>query len=299
MSSWNGGRVHFRERRLPKSVEIPSTNVIIEHKSENNISIFPSKYVNIKHSHSIFSAICAIALNEELYIDEWINYNLLLGFSHIFIYDNSNDNSLKSKASDRVTIIHFPGSVKQLEAYTIFTLQYKSRCKWAAFIDIDEFIVLKKHNNINDLLSEYELCDGVVLNWKMFGTSNETEYKNEPVLKRFKMCSATINAHYKSIVKLNTVVSVSSPHSLVTINGKICDLNMLVINDIFNPAGDGHIACIHHYYTKSEEEFIKKINRGRSDIPEKRSIDELVELHSKNNDVYNSDAWDFYSKYLH
>ena len=44
--------------------------------------------------------------------------------------------------------------------------------------------------------------------------------------------------------------------------------------------------------------FLKKINRGRADITEKRSVEELTEIHSKNNDVYNSDAWDFYCRHL-
>jgi acyl-CoA dehydrogenase len=45
------------------------------------------------------AVICAIALNEERYIDEWIQYNLFLGFSHIYIYDNSSNNVLKNKKS--------------------------------------------------------------------------------------------------------------------------------------------------------------------------------------------------------
>ena len=55
---------------------------------------------------------------------------------------------------------------------------------------------------------------------------------------------------------------------------------------------------IHHYYTKSEQEFREKIERGRADIPEKRNLDELIDIHFKNNDTYNSDAWDFYSAHV-
>ena len=73
-----------------------------------------------KNSNNVDVVICAIALNEERYIDEWIKYNLLLGFTHIYIYDNSANNILKDKKSDRVTIIPFPGITKQLEAYDFF-----------------------------------------------------------------------------------------------------------------------------------------------------------------------------------
>jgi len=43
------------------------------------------------------AVVCAIALNEDLYIDEWITYNMALGFSHIYIYDNGE--TLKDKKS--------------------------------------------------------------------------------------------------------------------------------------------------------------------------------------------------------
>jgi len=78
----------------------------------------------------------------------------------------------------------------------------------------------------------------------------------------------------------------------------IFDTNGQQLFDNSNNKGPLDIACIHHYYTKSEEEFLKKINRGRADITEKKSVEELIEIHSKNNDVYNSDAWNFYSRHL-
>jgi len=234
------------------------------------------------------AVICAIALEEDLYIDEWIKYHLALGFAHIYIYDNGE--TLQDKKSDRVTIITFPGQTKQLEAYRIFALQYKYKHMWCAFIDIDEFIVLK--NNIMQFLNQYKDCAGIGLNWLMFGTSNKKEYSAEPVTSRFRYCSH--NIHIKSIIQLKYIKSFATPHYAV-LEGLTYDTNRNIITNSFNPNGDTSIACIHHYYTKSEEEFEKKINRGRADIIQKRSMDELIDIHSKNNDVYNSDAWDFYS----
>lgn len=234
--------------------------------------------------------ICAIALDEDLYIDEWIRYHLALGFSHIYIYDNGN--TLKNRQSDKVTIIPFPGETKQLEAYTIFAFQYRTKHKWCAFIDIDEFIVVK---NIHQFLTMYHDCAAIALNWKMFGTSNHTQYSEEPVTKRFRYYSN--NDHFKSIIQLKYIISFSNPH-LAKLQGLTYDTNRRVVVDSSNPNGDTKIACIHHYYTKSEEEFEKKINRGRADIIQKRSMDELIDIHSKYNDIYNSDAWEFYSKLL-
>lgn len=292
MSSWSGGKVHFRERKMP-------TPKIISPSPTLNISIpqIPSKYLfNSKNINDV--VICAIAFEEEPYIDEWIKYNLALGFSHIYIYDNSDTFTLKNKNADNVTVIHFPGEQKMLESRNIFIVQYRNKHKWVAHIDIDEFIVLKKHNNIIDFLNDYDDCDSIAINWLMFGTSNDINYRNEPVTKRFQYCSNDINIHYKCISKIKSINLCTHSHRPLLHNGSIYDTNRIVINDIFNPNGDYNVACIHHYYTKSEEEFKAKIERRMVDEHPKRQKSLLDEVHTRDNDVFNSDAWDFYSKHL-
>jgi Glycosyl transferase family 2 len=250
------------------------------------------------------SVICAIALKEERYIDEWIHYHLSLGFHHIYVYDNSDDHSLQNKQSDRVTIIHFPGKStpgkpKQIDAYHFFINEFGTKHKWAAFIDLDEFIVLKKHNSISTFLSQYERCSAVGLNWLMFGTNHCTDYHSEPVTKRFTRCAAELNQHIKSIVQLRYAWYFNSdPHYMTLRSGTTCDTSYQPITGPFHPTGKADVACIHHYYTKSEQEFREKIERGRPDMVEKRSLDELDNIHTQNNDVINTDAWEFYSRHL-
>lgn len=297
MSSWSSGRVHFRERKMPNNqINLPRAieNIEVESNKNDLTLTLPSKYIN--NSQINDAVICAIALDEELYIDEWIKYNLALGFSHIYIYDNSNDNSLKNKKSNKVTIIHFPGKTKQLEAYNIFTRTYKKKHKWCAFIDCDEFISLKKHNTIMDFLNEYNNYNSIAINWLMFGTSHKISYSSEPVTKRFQYCSSVLHHHIKCITKIANIDKYISPHYPELLQGNIYDVNNNIIVGPSNTNFDMKVICIHHYYTKSEEEFLKKIKRGKSDIDEKRSIDELNGIHLQNNDVFNSDAWDFYSK---
>jgi hypothetical protein len=292
MSSWIGHRTHFRERKMIKPITSQNINSI------ESIQSAPSKYINTSIDLVTDAVVCAIALNEESYIDEWIQYNLFLGFSHIYIYDNSDTNSLKDKSSKNVTIIHFPGKTKQMEAYSLFAKNYKSKHKWCAFIDCDEFIILKKHNSIIEFLNNYDKCESIRLNWLMFGTSNQVEYKEEPITKRFIMCSSKIDSHTKSICKLEYIDNFNHPHFPILLKGYNYDTQYNIINGPLNELGNYEIACIHHYYTKSEQEFKNKIERGRADITQKRNIEELDDIHNKNNDIYNSDAWDFYSKSL-
>ena len=240
------------------------------------------------------AVICVIALNEELYINEWIRYHLALGFSHIYIYDNSDTNILSGFKTEYVTIHHIPGKQKQFDAYNSFIKQYRNKHRWAAFIDCDEFIVLK-NNNIMNFLANYSKCEAIGLNYKMFGTSHLQSYENKPVTERFQLCSSTLNSHIKSICQLRFAHCMNNPHYLQLLNGSTYDTQRNIINGPYNENGTDNIACIHHYYTKSEDEFRKKIMRGRADIVEQRSLNELDEIHSKNNDVVNTDAWDFFN----
>lgn len=298
MSSWSSGKVHFRERRMPSPKVIPQVYIPnSEIKTEKIISDYPSKYF-IPKSNTNDAVVCTIAFEEDLYVDEWIKYNLALGFSHIYIYDNSENNSLKEKKSHNVTIIHIPGDKMMRSSRNLFLLQYKNKHKWVAHIDLDEFIVLKKHNSIIDFLNEYNDCDSIALNWLMFGTSNQIYYKNEPITKRFQYCSKDLNNHYKCISKIQSIQDCVHSHRPLLKNGNIYDTNRKVVKEIFNPDGDYNIALIHHYYSKSEEEFKLKIARKMVDEAPKRDEALLNDIHLQNNDVYNTDAWDFYSKHL-
>ena len=250
------------------------------------------RYTPTKTSHT--SVICAIALHEELYIDEWIHYHLSLGFHHIYLYDNSDDNVLKDKQSSQITVIHFPGISKQLDAYHAFIRMFGKKHQWAAFIDLDEFIVLKKHNSISSFLLDYHNCSAIGLNWIMFGTNHCTTYKPEPVTKRFTRCASAPDPHIKSIVQLHHALVFIDPHHMTFRSGTTCDPHYQPIIGPLHLTGTTDIACIHHYYTKSEEEFRKKIERGRADMIEKRSLTELDNIHSKNNDIINTDALDYY-----
>ena len=89
-----------------------------------------------------------------------------------------------------------------------------------------------------------------------------------------------------------------TPHYFNLINGKTFDTSYYPISDPIHSFGKTDVACIHHYYTKSEEEFAQKLIRGRADTEEKRPLSELDQIHAKYNAIRNTDAWDFYSRKL-
>lgn len=222
------------------------------------------------------SALCAIALDEEPYIEEWIKYNLKLGFDMIFIYDNSENNVLDVFNSERVCIIHFPGKIKQMEAYNHFISNYRTVFTWCAIIDCDEFIVLKTYTNINQLLFDHCQSGSLSLNWVLFGSNGRETYSNEPVLERFTRRQASVNHHVKTIFCMNDVVDCTSPHCVNLKNPYLQhDCKHRLVLGAFNYKGTESDACIFHFFTKSKEEFVRKMERGLADSMITRSFNDF------------------------
>lgn len=157
-------------------------------------------------------ALCCIAKTEEQYIDEWIEYNIKLGFDHIYVYENDWNYPINNP---KVTIIPYPGKIQQLAAYNHCLRTYKNRYNYIAFFDCDEFLVLKKH--------------AIGINWQFYGAngcvSRNTLYPKS-LLKQFLHRQKGVNRHVKVIVNTKSNANFyQNPHcvnvSAIDTNGKI------------------------------------------------------------------------------
>lgn len=231
-------------------------------------------------------ALVCIAKDEDNYIEEWVNYHKKLGFDSIFIYENDWDCGI---VNSHVFKIKCNGSKQQIPSYNQFIINYKSEYDWAAFLDVDEFLVLKKHNNVKDFILDYANEDAIGVNWVFFGDNGLNDENDFGVLNRFTKRQIGPNQHIKSIVKLkNTNNMYVHNHS-----GKCVDTNLKRIdNSPFNVDGPLDVAQINHYFVKTKNEFIKKINRGRADTGTYRNINEFDEHNF--NDVEDLTALNFY-----
>jgi hypothetical protein len=216
-------------------------------------------------------ALVCIAKNEDNYIDEWIDYHLKLGFDDVVIYRNNWD---YDNDNNKVKIINYPGEVKQLSAYNDFITKNIGIYDWAAFFDVDEFLVLKKHSNVKEFISDYKSHDAIAINWVLFGSNGHESVvdENYNILDRFTKRQKTIDIHIKNIVKLQKNIGFNSPHNTnkpwVSPEGKIG-------GGPFNKFGDDSIAQLNHYFCKSKTEFEQKILRGRSDTKSFRTMSEF------------------------
>lgn len=220
------------------------------------------------------TALVCIAKNEDNYIFEWIEYHLKLGFDNIFIYANDWDFISKN---NKIKTININGEKQQINAYNHFLKTNNINYDWVAFLDVDEFLVLKQHKTLSSFLNSYSQCNAIGINWAIFGNNNHTnvENNNYSVLSRFTKRSDEnhiTNRHIKTIVKLPSQ-DIMSIHN---VENTWFNLNKEIRSGPFNEPVDWTIAQINHYFTKSDEEFLIKCNRGRADMLVKRNYNDYI-----------------------
>lgn len=246
-------------------------------------------------------ALFTCAKNEHKYISEWVYYHLKIGFDHIYVCDTSDDNNMKncSVFSDyRVTCLHEPLNGLsfgryQYEFQTKYNNQiFKKEYKWCAFIDVDEFIILKKNKYIKDFLNFINFDKGSLgINWVFFGDNNIENYSEEPLLKQFTRSQYDYNKHCKVIVNTNSVDHFNNPHFAILKDGnQINEKNKIYQIGPWQKDSSIDYIQINHYITKSKDEFFTRIKghhtRSSKDI-------EYHYIHYFNrNDIYNFYAFD-------
>lgn len=247
--------------------------------------------------------IVAIIKNEGKYIEEWVKYHKCIGIDKIYLYDNGSTDSTQDVlapyiSSGYIKLIDFPGVGRQLDAYNNALKQFGDKCKYMAFIDADEFILLEDHNlNLIKVLDEIvgmnKHSGGVAVNWRMFGSSG---YISKPphggVLDNFlyrAKDNGKGNGCIKSIVMPKFVVKYQHAHYPTYIFGKFnVDENGKIVKGWRNEIGKTKIIRINHYFTKSKQEWIERRSLGKADSknPEKskRTLQEFYDY--DNNDIY-------------
>ncbi len=201
-------------------------------------------------------ALVAIAKNEDNYIDEWLNYYIKLGFDHIFVYQNNWRCKLEYPF---LTKIEWDGYAVQKPAYNDFVNKNIGIYSHAAFFDIDEFLVLKKHKNIKQFLKDYDRYDSLGINWVMFGDNYLVAPKDDfSLIKRFTLRAKSIHPDVKTITKLKKGLNMevhSVEKNWFDLDGNFC-------SGFSNRRGNDKIAQINHYFCKTLSEYIDKSNRG-------------------------------------
>ena len=231
-----------------------------------------------KNNKNVSVCICTLGKQENKYIREYINHYLKYGVDKIFLYDNNDINGerfedvIKDYIDKKfVKIINWRGIKKGI--HKIMNDCYNKNNKkydWLIYYELDEFINLYNYTNIKNFLTEdkFKKCQIIYLNLVCHTDNNLLYYENKSLEKRFpeivKPSKKGRPLEVKFIIKGN-ITNIGINHLHVG-NKKLRNCNGFghpnKIKNIFTTEPDYKYYYIDHYYTKSTEEFINKINRG-------------------------------------
>jgi hypothetical protein len=210
--------------------------------------------------------------NEAPYLLEWIAHYRVLGFERIVLYDNfSNDASARIlqplARAGVVDVVQWRDRVrKQRKAFNNARRRLTGIIDWCLFVDPDEFLVIDPGLGIEDLLPKDRDVAGVVIPWRFFGSSNLRNRGTELTIERFLKAKRRNDRFAKSLVRLSAIrdMHVHAPRHY---EGRLLDLEGNVIpRETLGPlpVPAGGPARLHHYFTRSWEEFEFKRRRGRA-----------------------------------
>jgi len=234
-------------------------------------------------------AVCTMFQNEGPYLKEWIEFNILTGVEHFYLYNNkSTDNYAEVLKpyidAGIIDCIDWPyshaggahhqilaeehcgnsiqGRVNgraQVLAYNHCLDNVRGKVKWLMCIDTDEFLFPTKCDDLRKFLQKYEEFSVVYVNWALFGTSNIKKLsKNKLLIESLtRRASAEHPRHkkVKSIVRPEKIEWMAIHRPVKFFPG--CDQIAQDKNSFENRE-----VRINHYWTRDEEYLYRtKIDR--------------------------------------
>lgn len=256
-------------------------------------------------------AIVAIMKNEAPYVKEWIDYHILVGVKKFYIYDNESEDNLKEVLQSYidngiVEYTFFPGKERQMPAYNDCLQKHREDIEWLAVIDADEFIVPVQTDTLQQTLKDYKDYAGIGVNWVLYDCNGHIKRPRGGVLENYVRCRRNFrtqeHTHIKSIVQPSKVVEFTNPHYAIYVdNACAVDEN----KNFIIGTGDGRAFTnrasvqkirINHYWSKSYEETVAKIERGNADSLSKRKLEECRYLYDIKDYTYDYNMYKYVIK---
>lgn len=252
--------------------------------------IICNPYIKILNKHDLrmckhYLSLCLIFKNESPFLKEWLDYHLSIGVDHFYLYNNNSTDDYGTVLAPYVedglvTLVDFPYDYAQMKAYEDCYTRYREESNWISFLDVDEFICPKKHENIKTWLRGYDKYPGVMINWLMFGTGGRIKHDYKcNVIEQYYLCWKYLHPYGKCI--LNTRWEVATykkwyvhhhtmmkfslfgfniPIPVVDQFGRIHTIETDVDKNL-HQKDDSQIQ-INHYFTKSWDIYSQKISKS-------------------------------------
>ena len=229
-------------------------------------------------------AIATMFKDEAPYLKEWIEYHLMVGAEHFWLYNNSSTDNWKEVLDPYikkglVEVFYWPSFIVaganpkeypyklQAEAVKHSLRKAKGKTVWLAFIDIDEFFLPKKNKTVPECLNMYfSEVSAVFVSWRSFGTNGMYIPKGDPLLCHLTACARNDhlkNTNGKSIwrpeeIDVDSVwwvhwAQLNSKGRYVNDNGEDMILDGAKVGWKWKPCNE--YICLNHYFFRDEGFF--------------------------------------------
>ena len=218
----------------------------------------------------MYNVVVTRARNEHVYLKNFIDHYLNIGFDFIYIFIESDQNYDIKNQKIKFIKHDYKGNEVIPLMFNTFTKEedYKNKIDWILHVDVDEFLFLKDNINISEYISKFykENIGQFIFKWAMIenyrSIDSENDFQN--IMDQSNLYS---NHHYKSMVKLEhgehqpVATSAHNPHFANIKNDTYLD--NIKIEDV-----KGHTqiynnysnAILVHYHTRNlEDVFIKML----------------------------------------
>jgi len=207
-----------------------------------------------------YSIISTYVRDDNDYLDEWVTYHLGIGFEHIVMYDHLSKIPVENIWGNKVSVI-------RVDRPSLFEPEYLNQTTlktypsyWLAMLDVDEFIVMFEEKNINNFLKGFESHAAVGLPWSMYGSSGHINKPQGRVTDNYLWRRPDEPMWIKSIINTQYCKEINDPHRGEYTRSAVNELH----EPISGPICDSPraFAKINHYFTRSYEDWVRKVERG-------------------------------------
>ena len=159
----------------------------------------------------------------------------------------------------------------QIPAYQDFCASHAARFDWAAIIDLDEFIMPMEGMSLRELLSRrmYSDYSAILLQWLVFGPSGHQHSPAGLVLENYTRRLPghfPASRHVKSLVRGKAVSTAGTTPHIINVSGPTCNTRgQTVLSYAEQPVECHDVMSIHHYFTRSRDDWTGKLRRGKAD----------------------------------
>jgi hypothetical protein len=232
------------------------------------------------------ACVVATARNEGPYLLDWIAHHRAIGFDHLIIYSNDNDDGsddLLGRLADHNEITWVQNELSrnarpQWKAYghAFKMLPDPLDFRWTMVLDLDEYVSFRPDlfATVADMIGwhEHQPVDALALRWLTYVGGRQDVWRDQPSTQRFIRREKRVSPLFKSLVRSNMFwdshchfpfPTLDQPFTYRLEDGGLCHhMGKLKGEAIPQDAVSADHAWVAHHVLRSAGEALAKIFRG-------------------------------------